>query len=138
MKKRSDARFFKSPTGSVIFGVLFSFLSLVLVTAIVGVVLSATENPTRSIGIASMISFLLSGAITGFVISKVKRERGRIYSVVTALIFILCILIISFIVGKGDAPLATLMNCVCYLLINLLFSFVVRKQSTRKRRRRFA
>ena len=139
MKRRLKTGFIKTPLGSLLFGILFSFAVLLALSSLIGGILSALENPTKSIGTASMISFLLSSAVSSFAISKIKSESGSLYSFLTSLLFIFVIFIISFILSDGKISLQTLMNCLCYLLISVAFSFLG-KRKTRKRagHRRFA
>lgn len=96
------------------------------------------QNPTSLVGTASLLSFIIGGAISGFCVSRALGRHGFSLSAASALIFTLILLIISAVLSNGKVSPRALMNYLCYLPTAMLFAFIAtrRKVSRKKRRRR--
>ncbi len=110
---------------------LISYLTLSLICC-VGLFL--TKNPTAPLKIVSFLSYLLSGAISGFISSKVIKAQPVVTSTVASLAFSCATFVIS--VFSGGNIVNMLMNIVCYVLISTLLAYLGSVKKSNKRRRR--
>ena len=116
-------------------GALCSGILLIILTMISAFIVFYTKNPTSLIGLISIAVMLLTGAISGFSISKLKGEGGILISCLSSLLFILILLMIGLIAGGGHISLGNIINYLCYMAVSLLFSFFGRKKEKKYRRR---
>ena len=134
MKKRRSKQ--RAPHTVIIFGIIFSFAILTILSFISSFILANTQNPILSIKITSLVIILLTAAISGFAIAKYKGDLNFGISIFTSLAVTVIMLAISLIFAKGNVG-GTFMNYGCYALISLFFSFVgSRKAKTHHRRNR--
>ena len=134
MKKRRSKQ--RAPHTVIIFGIIFSFAILTILSFISSFILANTQNPILSIKITSLVIILLTAAISGFAIAKYKGDLNFGISIFTSLAVTVIMLTISLISAKGNVG-GTFMNYGCYALISLFFSFVgSRKAKTHHRRNR--
>lgn len=134
MKKRRSKQ--RAPHTVIIFGIIFSFAILTILSFISSFILANTQNPILSIKITSLVIILLTAAISGFAIAKYKGDLNFGISIFTSLAVTVIMLAISLISAKGNVG-GTFMNYGCYALISLFFSFVgSRKAKTHHRRNR--
>ena len=133
MKKRS--KFKMTGVATVFVGVGASFGILIILTLLGAALISSLADPLSSIKTASLVLFLISGAVSGFVVAKFKSEGGILLSALSSLIFSLMLIAVSLICNKGSVGGGILMNALCYFLIAALFAFFGRKRERRSRRR---
>ena len=134
MKRRRSKQ--RAPHTVIIFGIIFSFAILTILSFISSFILANTQNPILSIKITSLVIILLTAAISGFAIAKYKGDLNFGISIFTSLAVTVIMLAISLISAKGNVG-GTFMNYGCYALISLFFSFVgSRKAKTHHRRNR--
>ena len=135
MKRRRSKQ--RAPHTVIIFGIIFSFAILKILSFISSFILANTQNPILSIKITSLVIILLTAAISGFAIAKYKGDLNFGISIFTSLAVTVIMLAISLISAKGNVGGATVMNYVCYALVSLFFSFIGnRKAKTHHRRNR--
>ena len=72
MKKRKRKEL--GLTATVLLGTVFALTITVMTSFALALVSSFTRNPTALVGIMSLVTLLLSGAISGFVTSKANGE----------------------------------------------------------------
>ena len=132
MKKHKSQRRERSGAKAILFGTLMSLGLLFAVSAAASFVLLRLEDPISFIGVGSLASLLISGAISAFITAKYKGEGGFLSSLFSSLIFSLVIFSAALIIGKGKLGIGLLMNILCYLLISVLSA----KLATRKAKRR--
>lgn len=117
--------------------IICSLVSLILFPAVslaFGIVIFNTDDPTGKIKLFSLLSFLTSGIISGFMNSKICRGNMKL-KVFSALLAALIFLLISLVASAGKIPGATLINLAVYLCIVLLFSTLkAGGRNSRKRR----
>ena len=116
-------------------GILFQVLALPLLSLLLAFVSALTANPTSLLGILAVAALLLSGGIYGFVASKFKVEGGRVFTLLSALLFSLLIILLGIILSGGKMNISVLIGQVIYVLTALLFSAlggVKRKRKIRK------
>ena len=134
MKKRRTSKAQRTPLSVFIFGIVFSFSTLLLLSFIASLILIGTKNPNLSIRGASLATLLASGAISGFAISKYRRDFSFGISVSATLSVALLMILISLISAKGNVGGGVFMNYLCYVLISVFFSFIGRKKAKRHHR----
>ena len=133
MKKRSFKNIGNGK--ALIFGVLFSTVTLFASLIILSFILSRLENPVALVGIASLVSLLVSAAISSFVTAKHKGEGGTLTVLLSSLIVSIIIFAVSLIHSGGKAELSVLMNSVCYVAVSLLFARIAGIKKKRRIRR---
>ena len=119
----------------LVLGVLFSFLSLMISSFLVSVIISALKNPIEMIAIGSLIAFMTSGAVSGFSIARKNRASGIRLSLICSVIFIAIVLVASLLTKRGSISGGMFMNYLCYLMISAFFAFLGAREKRRKRRR---
>ena len=134
MKKHRIAKKQTSFIEIMLFGIIFSFCSLLIFTMLLSGLIMSSSNPGASAKNLSLVSLLISGAVSGFAISKRKGEGGISISLFTSLIFTSSILIISLIASKGRIGGVIFMNCLCYILTSTFASFLAKKRERRHKR----
>ena len=115
-----------------------SHMAIFIIAVFIGsAILFMQPNPTALVGAASLSAFIVSGAISGFLNSRMLGRGGFAISSASALIFTLILFIISAVSSGGKIPSRALMNYLCYLPTAVLFAFIAtRRRENRKRRRR--
>ena len=126
----------KGSVKTLLLGVPVQVLSLAICVFITGLVASASENPTSIVGLLSIIALLLSGLISGFVISKYKGEGGMLISTLSALLFSLILLLVGIISAKGELSFGVLINYVCYVAAAALGALLGKHRTSHIKRRK--
>ena len=134
MKKHRGIKAQRTLPGTLVFGVVVSFAILFIASLILAGLIMTTSNPIGSIKTVSLAALLVSGVISGFVISKRKGEGGFLASLLSALIFVGIIFAISLILTKGNVGGVVLMNGLCYLLVSAFSSLLAKNRGRRHRR----
>ena len=133
MKKRKRAA--RGGVGSFLLGVLLSFAILIILSLIASIFLVRVKTPTKNLGAVSLIIFIASALISGFISSR-RADSGELsFSILTATAFALLLLVISLIATGGNLGGMQLMNSVCYILSASLAALLGRKKAKRHRRR---
>ena len=135
MKKHRGAKNPKSAPRSLLFGVLFSFAALIIISFVSSAFLMMGENPGGSVKGASLTVLLISAAISGFAVSKYKGEGGFGISLISALAAVVIMLAVSLISSGGKISGASLMNYLCYALVAAFTAFLGKRREGRRRRR---
>ena len=134
MKKHCGARRDMKISRVLIFGVIFSFITLFTVSILLSGLIMTTANPTGSAKRLSLVALLVSAAISGFTVAKRKSEGGAMSALFTSLIFAGLVLVISLISSRGSIKGVVFMNLLCYVMISVFFSFFAKKRQRRRRR----
>ena len=134
MKKHRGIKTQRALPATLIFGVIISFSVLFVTSLALAGLIMTTSNPVGSVKTVSLAALLVSGAISGFVISKRKGEGGFLASLLSALIFVGIIFALSLILTKGKVGGVVLMNGLCYLLVSAFSSLLAKKRERRRRR----
>ena len=132
MKRRKTKQ--KTSLAVLFFGIVFSFATLAVLSFISSFILSNTQNPLISIKLTSLVTLLCTAAISGFAIAKYKGDLNFGISITAAVSVAALILAISLISSKGSASGGVFMNCICYALISVFFSFIGRKRKAHRHR----
>lgn len=134
MKRHRNSKTQRTPLSVFIFGIIFSFATLVILSFIASLILAGTKNPIMSIKMTSFVIILVSGAASGFAISKYRKELSFGISIVTSVTVAALMLLISLISAKGQVGSGVFMNYLCYVLISVFFSFIGRRKAKRHHR----
>ena len=135
MKKHRGSKIKKSALGSLLFGVLFSFAMLIIISFVSSALLMASKNPGGSIKVVSFAVLLITAAVSGFTVSKYKGEGGVVTSLISSVISVIIMLGISIICSGGKVGGVIFMNYLCYVLIAAFTAFLGKKRERRHRHR---
>lgn len=115
--------------GAMIVGVLIT-------TFIFAVISSITKNPTALTGILSLVSLLVAGAVTSFILAKVIRDGGTLIAIVSSVAVSLIMSVIGLIAKGGMISISVFLNYLAFIGTSSLFAFLAGKTGERKRRYR--
>ena len=120
----------KAKTIPIGIGINIAIFSVIALS--VCAVLYNGNDPTGNLGLLSMLSLTVSGALSSFTVAKIGRAAsvGISAALSSALIFIAAALMIN-----GTAGAKPLMNILCYLISSVIFSFLGSKKHTRHKKR---
>ena len=135
MKKHKRKEF--GLTALMLLGAAFAIAVIVVVSFILSVISSLTKDPTSLIGAFSLLSLILSGAISGFVTSKVNGDGGVLVAVLSSVISAFTILAIGLIWKGGAIKLSVPLNLIVFIAVSVIASLLAKK-ITRKKRHRYS
>ena len=115
-------------------GAVASVVSVGVVAFILAVISSLTKNPTSLTGAFSLLTLVLAGAISGFVISRVMGDGASLVGTLSVAIATVVMLAVGLIWTGGLLPLGALLNLCVFLAVGVIAS-VLGKQRPRKKRR---
>lgn len=133
MKRRKRKEF--GLTALMLLGAAFALAVIIAVSFILSVISSMTKNPTSLVGAFSLLSLILSGAISGFVTSKVNGEGGVIVAVLSSVISAFTVLAIGLIWKGGAIKLSVPLNLLVFIAVSVIASLLGKKQPKRKKHR---
>ena len=133
MSKRKNS-FASNPMMLFILTVLGAFFVLAICTFTVSAVAYSTGDPTAQINNGSLISSLVTAAICGFTVSKIRGEGGIGFSVLSSLSFVLILLIIKVSAHRGTLSVGIIVDQLCYMGVAAIFAFLGRKRVKTRRR----
>lgn len=116
-------------------GIIISVAMLLAVSLILSIVTEASSDPSAVMGIYSLLSIILSAALSGITVSTVSGEHGIKISALCALMIVLIMMLTGTIVNGGGLPTRGLMNYLCYFAI-YLFSALLGKPGKKRRKHR--
>ena len=133
MKKRKR----KEPglTTLMLAGAGFALALILFLSFVMAIISSLTKDPTALTGALSLGTILLSGAIAGFVTSRVNRAGGTLVGTLSAIITAAVILIVGLISGGGRVSAGMLINVPAYISISVLSSVLGKKRTKRRKKR---
>ena len=124
-------------TALCMIGSLFSLATIAITSFILAIISAFTKDPTALTGAFSLLTLLLSGALSGFVTSKARGDGGGLIGIISALIATGLILLVG-LVWKGEfLPIGAIINAFAYLGISVIFSILGQKKLKRSRKRRY-
>ena len=134
MKKHRSPKTQRTTLSVFVFGILFSFLTLVILSFISSFILISVKNPLSSIKLTSLLVLLAAGAISGIAITKYKGDFNLVISIAASVSVAAVMLAVALISSRGSVGGGIFMNYLCYVLTYAFFSFVGRKRRVRRRR----
>ena len=118
-------------------GSLFSLAIITVISFILALASSFTKDPTALTGAFSLLALILSGALSGFITSKVNGDGGGLIGIISSLISTGALLLIGLVWKGGFLPIDAIINALAYLGVSVIFSFLGQKKLKRSRKRRY-
>ena len=115
-------------------GAVASVVSVGVVAFILAIISSLTKDPTSLTGAFSLLTLVLAGAISGFVISRVMGDGASLVGTLSVTIATVVMLAVGLVWKGGLIPLGALLNLCVFLAVGVIAS-VLGKQRPRKKRR---
>ncbi len=125
----------RSGARALVFGIIFTVAVFFITAFVSAIILSRTENPTGHVGLCGMVCLFVTAAASGFAVSRYKGEGGILPAVLSSLFFVLVVLMIGLIGGKGKLPFISVINLGAFMIINALSAMLGRKKERRRRRK---
>ena len=136
MKLNKQRRKWRGALVSLIFGIVFSALSLLALALISSLVLTTLKNPLGAVGICALPVLVLSGAISSLCTAKFKGSGGTGTAIISSLLFATILLFTGIIINGGHLPLLTMINLAVYLLVSVFISALTPRKSRKSKIRR--
>ena len=125
----------KSVYSMLLGGIIISVATLLLVSLICAMITYLTSDPLSVLGTMTLVSILLSAAISGIIQTRMFGTEGVKIATLTSLFIALVMMLIGLISNHGTLPTSGVMNYICYLLTAIFFSVVGRRhEGVRKHR----
>ena len=112
---------------AVLCGFGISAFSLFAVALTATFVCYLSNDPMAISELASLVSLLIGGAVSGFIFPRLCRDTSIIPTVLSGVIFSLVLLAAGLLLSNGALPLKMLTNMLCYLGVSLLASLLSRR-----------
>ena len=119
----------------IMIGAAVELGAILLVTFILAFVSSMTKDPTSLTGGLSLAALLVSGAVSGFGISKANGEGGALVGILSSVITVGIMLVIGLIASKGQMNLGAFLNLIAYMMTATLASILGKKKLKRRKRK---
>ena len=116
-------------------GLLISVGVLVITSLVMSALAYSSPDPTGKIGIYSLVSLILSAAISGFMVSRFFSDGGIGIALLTSFSVVLILMLFGVIIGGGRLGGGAFMNYLSYFGVALLFTIFGKKRERRHRRR---
>jgi putative membrane protein (TIGR04086 family) len=111
-------------------------LGTIIATAfILALISSLTKDPTSLTSWLSLASLLISGAVSGFIISRANGEGGALVGISASVISAALLIIIGLIMSAGRLRLGVFINVIAYLSVAVFGSILGKKRIKRRRRK---
>ena len=119
---------------SLLFGVLFSFLIVIIISFLFSLIISTLKNPTGAVRLSSLIVLLVSGAVSGFIICRHNKDYGMRVAFLSSVLFSILLILIALLSRGGSVGGVHFMNSLCYILISFFISLLGKNKKRRRRR----
>ena len=118
----------------LVIGAVASVGAVFVMAFILAMISSMTKDPTSLTGAFSLLALLLAGAVSGFVISRVNGEGGKLIGILSSVIATSVMMIVGLIWKGGLLPLGALLNLFAFLAVGVLASILGKKRARKRRR----
>ena len=118
----------------LVIGAVASVGAVFVMAFILALISSMTKDPTSLTGAFSLLALLLAGAVSGFVISRVNSEGGKLVGILSSVIATSVMMIVGLIWKGGLLPLGALLNLFAFLAVGVLASILGKKRARKRRR----
>ena len=123
---------------------LQTYFTLLLIAAaiipifslVAALILSKLPTPTNSLGIASLVSLVLSALSVGIISPRIRHEGWMITSGAASLTVSLALLVISILLSGGEAIGKGILTAITYLLIFMAAAILSTRMKLGRKRRR--
>ena len=116
-------------------GAGISLLSVLSFSILFGIIAMLFNNITGVIPLFSMLTVILSAALSGVIVSRMITNGNLGLSVLSFLLSWLILMLIGVIINKGSLPLSVFLNLVIFVGISTLCSYVFKKRDINIKRR---
>ena len=116
-------------TPLMLLGAGFALTVTVAVSFILAIISSLTKDPTALTGAFSLVALILSGAISGFVTSRVNGDGGALVGILASVIAASLILIVGLIWKRGLLNLGAALNILSFVGVSSVFSMLGKKRA---------
>lgn len=123
----------KTALGSFFIRLLLCALAFFAFCIICSGICFATKNPTGYIKIFSVMAFLLSGAMTGFLFGKKEKTLSSYLPLIG---FAMLLLLLSLMLKQASLPLSVPINLISYLAVGGLFFLLGGSGKEKKKKHR--
>ena len=114
---------------------LILYILTFFVTALVSsVILNALSDPLSALPIASLVTLVVSAALSGGISSLIFKTKNITLSASVTLTASFLMLIFGIIASKGEFSIGAFMNCLCYVGVSILSALLTRRKRRKKRR----
>ena len=125
----------RSGKRTFIYGIIFTALSFLILALTASLILSKLKDPLGGSWLASISVLLMTGAATGFFITKYRGEGSFLLSFLCSGSFAILLFSIGMIACKGKIASVTAINLISYVAATVIFATLAKKKrKTRKRR----
>lgn len=135
MKRRKNKTEGVSGLRALFLGALLSCIVYLSVSLIAGLLTCQAADPTSLTGPVSLASLMISGIISSLLITRLPEGGGILTAVLSALLFVLVLLVIGLAMTGGKLPIRCPINYLCYLALCTLTAYALSKIPERRRRR---
>ena len=118
----------------LVIGTVASVGAVFVMAFILALISSMTKDPTSLTGAFSLLALLLAGAVSGFVISRVNGEGGKLIGILSSVIATVVMMIVGLIRKGGFLPLGALLNFLAFLAVGVISSILGKKRARKRRR----
>ena len=108
-----------------------SALLILTFSFIVSLIVGALNDPTRHIGIFSLIAMLISALCSGIICGLINKDGGTGFAALVSLATVLIMLLISLIISGGRVTGGAFMNYACYVGVAVISSLLGKRHSRR-------
>ena len=121
-------------TSLVAIGTLASITTVVVTALILAVISSLTKNPTSLTAAFSLLTLVLAGSVSGFVISRIIGGGGSLVGTLSIAIATALMLMIGLICKGGLLPLGAILNMLVFLAVGIIASILGKRRPRKKHR----
>jgi hypothetical protein len=123
---------------------LQAYFTLLLIAAalipifslVAALILSKLPTPTNALGIASLVSLILSALLVGVISPRIRREGWMITTGAAALTLALALLVISILLSGGEAIGKGILTAITYLLVFMAAAILSTRMKLGRKSRR--
>ena len=135
MKNKSVSRGTPSFIKALLLGIAVTAAVFTICSLVISLILYNTENPTSKTELFSIIAFVLSGAISAFVNTKLFGKDNASLPLASATAALALFLVISLISG-GALSGGHIMSALCFALVTVLSAFLAKNKKSARRTHR--
>ncbi len=130
--KRHYGRFKeRGQLSSLLSGIIAAIAAFLIISLIMTAIAYSGSDPTKKIGIYSLISLALTGFVSGAVTSKLKGSGGILCALISGILITLIILTVRLIIGSLSGSFA--LSSLSYLGACMLGAYLLRPRARRHR-----
>lgn len=121
-------------TALISIGAAISVAAVFAMALILALISSLTKDPTALTGAFSLLSLVLAGAVSGFVISRVNGDGGTLVGILSVVIATAVMIIVGLIWKGGLLPLGALLNLLVFLAVGVISSLLGKRKNKKRKR----